>query len=157
MKPKITPFLQKEIPSLHWKINPTKTALENLQEALEELQKQKKSLEKNPHTTPNEPRTHIQNLEKLEQALEESQITLASLDLLQLVLKKKKFQSENKKIEELPFNNLNQILLNLYAKTPAIRRGSENFPGAELEIQADHAAMLSLYQTEFHKRNPTTP
>jgi hypothetical protein len=151
MKPQITAFLKSCVPSLPWEINPQKSPIENLAELLSQLQ-ELKTLVDTAQTNPQNPEEALKKQRRLLRSLKEAGLTLASLDLLQLVLKKKKFSSTNKELQKMGLPHLSSNLLSLYAKSRFIRTQAQNFPGAELEIEADHAALLSLYQIAVHQK-----
>lgn len=151
MKPQITPFLKTSVPSLPWEISAQKSPLENLEDLLTKFQELKGALELSKKKVEN-PEETLKNQRRLLRSLKEAGITLASIDLLQLVLKKKKFTSTNKELQKMGLPHLSSNLLSLYAKGAFVRRQAQNFPGAELEIEADHAALLSLYQITVHQK-----
>jgi len=148
MKPQVRPLLKNKIPSLSWEIQLEKPPLENLQAALQKIQELQKKLRLS-HITPEE---HLKTQRKLLRSLKESGLTLAGTDLLQLVLKKKRFKTLSRQLTTLSLPTLTSSLLSLYAKNRGIKERAAQFPGAELEIEADQAAILSLYQIEVHKR-----
>lgn len=151
MKPQINAFLKDSVPTLSWKINPQKSPMENLAELLTQLQALKASVEAS-QANPQSPEDTLKKQRRLLRSLKEAGLTLASVNLLQLVLKKKKFSSTNKSLQKMGLPHLSSSLLSLYAKSHFIRAQAQKFPGAELEIEADHAALLSLYQIAVHQK-----
>jgi hypothetical protein len=149
----ILPFLSKEIPSLKWKIDKKKSALENLQDALSQFSKLKEVLDKNELP----PKTHALTQKKLLKSLEETNMNLLSVKMLQLTLSKRKFSTLNKKLQEATLPTISSSLLSLYAKSRSVRNQAANYEAASKEIESEYFAQLSLYQMEIDRQTCDAP
>lgn len=148
MNIRLAPILTRECDALSWKVNPKKSALENLQELLRKINSLAESLASRQLA----PKDQIEGKARLRAALAETSQTIAGAALLWETLRGKWAQDKCKALEKKDEATLLRDLLRLSQNEPKLRAKSHTYEEAWPEVEARYFAKMSLYSAELAKR-----
>lgn len=145
---RLGPILISTCPALGWKVENSKSPVENLRSLVHKLSL---SIEK-IITGRLSGEQEIEERRKLAQALNDTGMSLAAIPLMQTELDTKTCSTLSQEIEEKNNADLLATLLSLHTNSPKLRKDSLQYEEAAPEIQTAYFVKLSLYQIELHRR-----